>query len=144
MFLSRPKPRHISFAGRLEELRKAGFVVETKQGSQCKVSREGCAAMVKESPEGDAEIARTGWVIGDEIGYLVDGGFQKLWKTESGKRAPALASHLSALHAFEEDLREGLGIESWFNQSLGTTCDLHLYDRVQDRDSGVPRRPWEK
>ena len=47
---------------------------------------------------------------------------------------PALASQLQALHAFDEDLREALGLTSLYNVSLGTTADEHLYDRLEDRD----------
>ena len=41
-----------------------------------------------------------------------------------------------ALHEFDDDLREGLGLTTLYNQALGTTCDDHLYDRVEDRDAG--------
>ena len=65
-------------------------------------------------------------------------------RTPSGVELPALATHLKELHAFDEDLREGLGLVSLYNVSLGTTTDEHLYDRVVDRDKGVGARPWEK
>ena len=29
------------------------------------------------------------------------------------------------------------------NQSLGTVSTFYLYDRVKDRDRGVPKRAWE-
>jgi hypothetical protein len=44
----------------------------------------------------------------------------------------------------DEDLREGLGLTSLYNLSLGTTSEEHLYDRVVDRDKGAAARPWEK
>lgn len=144
MFFSRPKPLHLTFAERLEALKKAGFSVAPQQDSQVKVVRNGCAAIVEDAPHAPPKIGRAGLLMGGEIGYLIDGGYQKFWKTASGRCAPALASQLSDLHSFEEDLREGLGLESWFNESLGTTFDLHQYDRLQDRDGGVPQRPWEQ
>jgi hypothetical protein len=71
-------------------------------------------------------------MVGDRIALLVDEGYQKFW--DSGERQiPALASHLQALHAFEEDLRAGLGLESLYNTSLGTINDVHNYDRVEGR-----------
>ena len=73
----------------------------------------------------------------------MDGGFQKFFQTPSGKRQPATADELKALHAFEEDLKEGLGEESYYNDSLGTVSAFYLYDRVKDRDRGVPKRVWE-
>ena len=65
------------------------------------------------------------------------------WKSPNGRTAPALSTHLKALHAFEEDLKEGLGLPSLYNESLGTTSDLHLYDRVQHRDQGDGDKPWD-
>jgi hypothetical protein len=50
---------------------------------------------------------------------------------------------LVALHNFEEDLKEGLGQEVLYNEALGTVSTLYLYDRVKDRDAGVPKRVWE-
>ena len=42
-------------------------------------------------------IERAGWMIGERIARLVDGGYQKFW--DSGERqVPALASQLQALH----------------------------------------------
>ncbi len=81
--------------------------------------------------------------MGNEIGMLVDGGFQKFFRTPSGKTKPALAEELKALHDFEEDLKEGLGQQSYYNESLGTVSTFYLYDRVKDRDRGVPKRVWE-
>ncbi len=55
-----------------------------------------------------------------------------------------MADHLKALHAFSEDLREALGLTSLYNQGLGTTNEKHLYDRVQNRDTGAAPPPWQK
>jgi hypothetical protein len=88
-------------------------------------------------------VNKAGFVLGDEIGLLVNRGFQMFWRTPAGRIAPALATHLKALHAFEEDLKEGLGLPSLYNESLGTTSDLHLYDRVQHRDAGDADNAWD-
>ena len=79
----------------------------------------------------------------ERIATLVDGGYQKFFQTPSGKRKPALAEDLKTVHAFQEDLRESLGMTSLYNESLGTVSNRYLYDRVQDRDRGVPKRAWE-
>jgi len=83
-------------------------------------------------------------LVGDEIALLVNEGYQMFLVTPSGKELPAQADQLKALHAFDEDLREGLGLTSLYNLSLGTVSDEHLYDRVTDRDAPVHPRPWEK
>jgi hypothetical protein len=100
--------------------------------------------MLHDVPSDRPDVEKAGILIGDEIGKLVDGGFQKFFLTPSGRKLPALASQLKALHEFQEDLREALGLESLYNESLGTTNDSHMYDRVVGRDRGVVRRPWER
>jgi len=72
--------------------------------------------------------------VAAEIAALVDGGYQKFWRA-GNRRVPALAQQLKALHDFEEDLREALGLESLYNTSLGTTNDLHVYDRLAGREN---------
>ena len=68
---------------------------------------------------------------------------QKFFLTPSGKRQPAQAADLSGLHDFQEDLKEALGQVSLYNEALGTVSTFYLYDRVRDRDKGVPKRAWE-
>lgn len=138
MFFRREKSRQPTFEERLAALERAGFTVERQGPEAALVSRNGCAARI------GPDIGKAGVLVGGEIGTLVDGGFQKFLRTPSGKQIPALASHLKALHAFTEDLREGLGLTSLYNLSLGTVCNAHLYDRVEDRDRGVSHRPWDR
>ena len=60
---------------------------------------------------------------------------------------PATADHLKALHDFSEELKEGLGMISLYNESLGTVSEAYVYDRVRDRDlpeSERPKRPWQQ
>lgn len=144
MFFRRQRSVPPSFSQRVEALREAGFRVEPQPGGEVKVSKGGCAAIVRAGAGEGGNILRLGVLVGSEIGRIVDGGFQKFLETPGGRRVPALASHLHALHAFEEDVRERLGLVSLYNQSLGTVNDLHRYDRVDGRDAGLSRRPWER
>jgi hypothetical protein len=143
MFFRRVKPRIPTFEERLQSLEQSGFAVERLDADRVRVTRAGCAAVVRNSPEGPRIVEKPGLIVGSEIGVLVDAGFQKQFLTPSGRRVPALAEQLKAIHAFSEDLREALGLVSLYNESLGTTSTVYLYDRVQDRDRGVPKRPWE-
>jgi hypothetical protein len=126
----------------MESLQKLGLTVTTLPGGTIRATRGNCAVDIREE-DGKVRPGQAGMLIGDEIGALVDGGYQKFFRTPSGKNKPALADELKALHNFEEDLREGLGEESLYNESLGTVSTFYLYDRVKDRDAGVPRRVWE-
>ncbi|MEI9973217.1 MAG: hypothetical protein WDO73_14920 [Ignavibacteriota bacterium] len=107
-----------------------------------RASRGSCGVDLKE--EGDSvRVGRAGILMGDEIGVLVDGGYQKFFRTPSGKNKPALADELKELHDFEEDVKENLGQQVLYNEALGTVSTFYLYDRVKDRDAGVPKRVWE-
>src|SRR5262249_30880050 len=119
MFFRRETPKNPTFQDRLENLRKLGFTVSQLSVGTVRVSRAGCAIDLKEYGGRVMLLGRAGMLIGEEIGSLVDGGYQKFFRTPSGKKKPALADELKALHDFEEDLKEGLGQESYYNESLG-------------------------
>jgi hypothetical protein len=142
MFFRREQPKNPTFADRIASLPKAGFTTTAQSGGAVRVSRANCAVDLNEE-NGTVHAGVAGVTMGDEIGALVDGGFQKFFRAPSGKNRPALADDLKALHEFEEDLKEALGQESYYNQSLGTVSTFYLYDRVKDRDRGVPKRVWE-
>jgi hypothetical protein len=142
MFFRRETPKNPTFAERIENLRKAGFTLAPVAGGIMRASRENCAVDLKEE-NGRVSTGQAGILMGGEIGALVDGGYQKFFRTPSGKNKPALADDLKAIHNFEEDLKENLGQEMLYNESLGTVSTFYLYDRVKDRDAGVPKRPWE-
>jgi hypothetical protein len=142
MFFRREKPRQLAFSDHLDNLRKAGFTVEA-ESSGARVSRGRCAAVLEDRGTDPPHVNKAGILVGVEIGYAVSGGFQSFVRTASGKVEPALARDLKALHAFEEDLKEALGLTSLYNESLGTTFDQHMYDRVVNRDVGQ-KKPWER
>jgi hypothetical protein len=144
MFFRRERPKTPTFQERLDELKRQGFSVSQASGGTVRVTRGTCAIDLSQR-EGNLHIfERAGVLVGNEIARLVDSGYQKMFRTASGKVKPALAEDLKALHDFEEDLKEGLGQKSLYNESLGTVSTFYLYDRVADRDRGVPKRAWEQ
>lgn len=143
MFFRRDKPKEWNFESRLSNLKQFGFETGRDASGKTIAKRGGCAANVEDKGDGKVDIGKAGVLVNGEIAHLVHGGYQMFLRTPSGKEVPALASQLKALHAFDEDLREGLGLTSLYNLSLGTTCDDHLYDRVKDRDAKAHARPWE-
>ncbi len=142
MFFRRERPKTYTTAERLDQLRAAGFDVATTAGG-VRISRGHLAVDMADQGGELRSVGRAGVKMGDEIGVLVDGGYQKFFSTPAGRKRPALAEELKALHDFEEDLKEALGRTSLYNESLGTVSTLYLYDRVKDRDRGVPKRVWE-
>jgi len=144
MFFRRETPKVKTFDDYMNQARTAGFTVERMGGGKVRISRDGAAAVVESSTDGIPRFTeRAGVMIGQEIATLVDGGYQKFLATPLGKKRAALAADLRLIHTFQEDLREALGLTSLYNESLGTVSNQYLYDRVVDRDRGVPQRPWE-
>lgn len=141
MFFRREKPRDLTFDDYLGNLRQFGFEVKP-DGNGTRASKLGCAAVVRDSGK-HPHIDKAGVVIGGEIGHLVNAGYQQFFRTPSGKVLPAAAQHLKALHDFQEDMKEALGMVSLYNQGLGTVSAEHIYDRVEDRDHPHESRPWE-
>ncbi len=115
-------------------------------GSQ-QVSKYGCAAVIapaKGIPA--ATVVRPGLLVKNEIAIILDKGFQKFIKTADSERA-ATADDLRSLHKFTEELRQGLGGTSLYNESLGTVSDEYMYDRVKGRTLPEAQRPvpaWER
>ena len=142
MFFRRPRKKELTFTERLEAAKSAGFTVSGDAG-RWSVQRDGVIAVIEDAGDVPRVVERAGISMGGEIGALVDGGYQKFFQTPSGKRKPALASELRAIHDFQEDLREALGMESLYNESLGTVSTFYQYDRLKDRDRGVHKRAWE-
>jgi hypothetical protein len=143
MFFRREKPVVISFDDRISGLKAAGYAADASTAGQVLVSRQGLGAMVSADSDGNPKIDEAGILIGKELGLLTDLGYQKIFRTSSGKVTAATAEYLRALHNFLEDLREELRITSLYNESLGSTNELHVYDRVEGRDQAHRRRPWE-
>jgi hypothetical protein len=98
------------------------------------VRKYGVAAEISAASDGGtAVLARPGWLLGGQIARLVDRGYQKFLKTPK-LEIPATADHLKAIHEFSEELKEAAGATSLYNESLGTTSDRYLYDRVKGRE----------
>ena len=90
MFFRREKPRQLTFEDRLSRLKEFGFTV-TREGNKARVSKLGCAAVLSDSGTDLPQIGKAGVVVGNEIGYLVHGGYQAFFETGTRRKVPALA-----------------------------------------------------
>jgi hypothetical protein len=98
------------------------------------VRKYGCAAEIAPAPDGTMMVlARPGWLLGGQISRLLDRGYQKFLSTPR-MEIPATADHLRALHEFAEELKQAAGATTLYNESLGTTSDRYMYDRVKGRE----------
>jgi len=120
------------------------FTLKSLDSKHAQASRDGIGVVIADEGGVHPHVERPGLMMGGEIGLLINGGYQMFWRTPGGKQLPAQAAQLKALHSFEEDLKQGLGLPSLYNQGLGTTSDLHLYDRVEHRDLADGHKPWVK
>ena len=129
-------------------LRDHGFDLLEAPGTQGRVFLKKynvSAAIQKDGDDGVKIFAYPGYLIGSEISKLVNRGYQQFLKN-SKTEVPATADHLKALQSFTEELKEGLGLPSLYNESLGTVSESYHYDLVKDNDKAPvnrPKRPWE-
>jgi hypothetical protein len=143
------KIKTMSFEASTQWFRDHGFEVMEAPGASGRVflKKYQCSAAIERTEDGGVKIfAYPGYLINGEISKLVDQGYQKVLKTTKGIY-PASADHLKALHEFSEELKEGIGGVSLYNESLGTVSESYHYDRVLDRDmpqAERPKRPWQK
>jgi len=122
----------------IDTLPRAGFTVNST-GGVVRVERYGCGAEFRRTPEGRYEMTELPTVIsGGLFTRLWDAGYQKFLLRSDGKKLPALASQLSSLRRFNEDLRSVLGLTTYYNEGLGSVCELTAYDRVKGRRGDVP------
>jgi hypothetical protein len=120
------------------------------------VKKYGAGAILARRPKGNRPeetvpqhaaiwVHRPGFLVCGEVGTLLDRGYQKFWKI-SNLEVPATADSLKAVHRFAEEVREAIGEPSLYNESLGTTSDVYMYDRVKGRELPIEKRPrpaWE-
>lgn len=129
-------------------LRDHGFDLIEAPGTQGRVFLKKynvSAAIQKDGEDGVKIFAYPGYLVGSEISKLINRGYQQFLKSAKNE-IPATADHLKALHQFAEELKEGLGLPSLYNESLGTVSESYQYDRIVDRDKATvdrPKRPWE-
>jgi hypothetical protein len=127
-----------TFSDALEYLAGHQFdVSSSREGSATKafhIRKYGCAAEIAAASDGSTLVlARPGWLLSGQISRIVDRGYQKFLKTPK-LEIPATADHLRAIHDFSEELKEAAGSNSLYNESLGTTSDRYVYDRVKGRE----------
>jgi len=137
-----------SYEDAVNWLRDHGFDLIEAPGTPGRVflKKYNCSAAIQKNGEDGVKIfAYPGYLIGGEISKLVNRGYQQFLKTAKTEVA-ATADHLKSLQQFTEEMKEGLGLPSLYNESLGTVSEAYQYDRIVDRDKPAPerpKRPWE-
>ena len=112
------------------------------------VSKHGAGAVLVVAADKSAPVAYAvspGVLVGGRVARLLDRGHQKFIQTPQFE-LPATASQLHAIHRFSEELKQLTGDIDLYNESLGTTSDVYLYDRLKGREAvhTAPQSPWEQ
>lgn len=147
------KAKNRNFNETLDALRSRGFEVTSFAGvpSGMQVAKNGVAAVLlpgqtdpKWDSGGERLAVTPGILVRGEIARLLDRGYQKFIKTAKYE-LPATAAQLHAIQDFTEELNLVTGAMGLYNEGLGTTSDVYMYDRVRGREEPEPKpkRPWE-
>ena len=143
------KIKPLTFDEVLNKLRSLKFDVREEPGvaGGFRISKYGAAAVIARAKDGKGTVIvhKAGVVLGGEIAFLLDRGFQKFFKT-SKIEVTATADHLKAEHLFSEELRLVTGDAVLYNEALGSVSDEYMYDRLKGRDTDAPPKglaPWE-
>ncbi|MGA3211337.1 MAG: hypothetical protein ABSD20_08505 [Terriglobales bacterium] len=131
----------------LQWFRDHAFAVVEAPGAshRATLTKLNCSAAIEQGVSGAAKIfAYPGCLVGGEIAKLVNRGYQQFLKTTK-LELPATAEKLTALNHFVAEFKQGLGLTNLYNESLGTTSEDCIYDRIVNRDlADRPKRPWER
>ena len=122
----------------MDSLAALGFSVGSTRGV-VRVEKYGCGAEFRQDPDGRFRMTVLPTImLKGQFTRLWDAGYQKFLLTDEGVKFPALASHLSNLRKFNEELRTALGVPTFYNEALGSVSALSVYDRVKGRKGDVP------
>ena len=122
----------------IEALPSKGFQVSST-GGVMRVEKYGCGAEFRRMADGRYQMTILPTVvINGQFSLLWDAGYQKFFITDDKHKVPALAQQLSNMRRFNEELRSAIGVPTYYNEALGSTCQVTTYDRVQGRPGDVP------
>jgi hypothetical protein len=134
------KLRNPNFDQTLETLRAHSFDVSPYVGVEggVLVSKGGVGAVLVSRKVAEIKdplplfAVAPGILAGGQVERLLDRGFQKYILGAQGE-LPAQARQLHAIHNFTEELKLLAGMADLYNEGLGTTNNLHQYDRLTGR-----------
>lgn len=124
----------------LEKLALAGFQVGST-GGVVRVEKLGCASEFRRTQDNQYQMTiLPSILVNGQFTRLWDAGYQKFLLLDDGRRFPALAPQLGCLRIFNEELRTALGVPTYYNEALGSTCRVTNYDRVKGRLDEPPEK----
>jgi len=122
----------------MESLPDAGFLVSST-GGVMRVEKYGCGAEFRRTSDQHYVMTILPTILlNEQFVRLWDAGYQKFLLTDDGRKIPAFATQLVNMRKFNEELRTALGIPTYYNEALGSTSLVSVYDRVAGRPGDIP------
>ena len=122
----------------LAKLPPAGFAVSNTRGV-ARVEKYGCGAELRRTGEGIYQMTELPTImLNGQFTLLWDAGYQKFLVTHDEHKFPAHREQLVNLRKFNEELRTVLGVPTYYNEALGSTCHYSVYDRLKGHPGADP------
>src|SRR4030081_2290918 len=124
----------------IESMAALGFGVGSTRGV-VRVEKYGSGAEFRQMPDGRFQMTIMPTImLNGQFTRLWDAGYQKFLLTDEGRKFPANADQLLRMRRFNEELRTALGVPTYYNEALGSTSQVSVYDRVKGRTGDDPDR----
>jgi len=122
----------------IEGLPNSGFIVSST-GGVTRVEKYGCGAELRRTADDHYTMTVLPTILlNGQFVRLWDAGYQKFLLTDDGRKFPANADMLVRMRRFNEELRTALGVPTYYNEALGSTSLVSVYDRVKGRQGDIP------
>jgi hypothetical protein len=122
----------------VESLAAKGFLVRSS-GGVVRIEKYNCGAELRKEPQGVFRMTIIPSIMFQgQFTRLWDAGYQKFLLTNEGQKVPIRVTQLGDLRRFNEELRTALGVSTYYNEALGSTCHYSVYDRVKGRTGDIP------
>ena len=122
----------------VESLSAKGFLVRSS-GGVVRIEKYACGAELRKEPQGSYRMTIIPSImLQGQFTHLWDAGYQKFLLTHEGRKYPIRVGQLADLRRFNEELRTALGVPTYYNEAIGSTCQYSVYDRVKGRVGDVP------
>jgi hypothetical protein len=123
---------------RIESLAAKGFLVRSS-GGVVRIEKYSCGAELRKTPSERYQMTEMPCIMAQgQFTRLWDAGYQKFLLLHDGTKLPAHVEQLKNLRRFNEELRTALDVPTYYNEALGSTSHISVYDRVKGRPGDVP------
>ena len=120
----------------IESLSAKGFLIRNS-GGVVRIEKYDCGAELRKTPDSNFQMTEAPCIMMQgQFTALWDAGYQKFLLSYEGKKFPVLVQQLAHLRKFNEELRTALGVPTYYNEAIGSTCQFSAYDRVKGRPGG--------